>query len=156
MDIFTKRDGPRREDVQAKRLISENSQVIRRLADQISNGGYTAMQRRKAEAGKQPQPQGLIIHDMGSAPAEAELRPYVKVSINNRVVLADLTSGKQLQMLGEIRGGRFVLATAENGFISPLDDDILAVIAHLQDARIDRSFTEKKLAAALSESLGLS
>lgn len=156
MDIFSKRDGPRTEDVQARRLLSENSHVIRRLADQISNGGYTAMQRRKAEAAKQPQAQGLIIHDLASASTEVEVRPYVKISLNNRVVLADLSSGKQLCMLGEIRGGRLVLATSENGFITPLDGEVLAAIAHLEGVQVDRNLTEKQLAAALSESLSLS
>ncbi|MFV0383124.1 hypothetical protein [Paracoccus sp. (in: a-proteobacteria)] len=160
MDIFSKRDESRREDVQAKRLISENSHTIRRLADQISNGGYSARLRERAEAKKPPQPQGLIIHDLGGTRAGPPPRPYIKISLNGRVVLADLNNGKQLLMLGEIRGGpagrRFVIATAENGFISPVDDDMVSLIGHLADTPINRSFSDKHLAAALSEILGLS
>ncbi|MCR8546711.1 hypothetical protein M4578_02640 [Salipiger sp. P9] len=156
MDIFSKRDGPRAEDVRAKRMISENAPVIRKLADQISGGGYTAMQQAKAK--KPPQPKGLIIHDLGSARSAAEPEPYVKISLNNRVVLADKNSGRQLHMLGEIRSGypaRFVPATAENGFFSPLPEDVYAAIRHLEEQPITREFGEKQLAAALEESLGL-
>jgi len=41
VDIISKKTGPRREDVVAKRLINNNWSTISRLADQISNGGYS-------------------------------------------------------------------------------------------------------------------
>lgn len=41
VEIFSKRDGPRREDVQIKRLIEQNRGVITKLADQLSNGRYS-------------------------------------------------------------------------------------------------------------------
>lgn len=158
MDIFSKREGPRAEDVRAKRLISENAHVIRKLADQISNGGYTAMQQAKTKA--PPQPKGLIIHDLGNARAASDPQPYVKVSLNNRVVLADMSSGRQLHMLGEIRRGfpasHFVLATAENGFFSPLPAEIAESLAPLDGVQITREFGEKALAAAVQDHLGLS
>lgn len=159
MDIFSKRDGPRREDVQAKRLISENSHVIKKLADQISGGGYTAMQQTKAQAARKPQPEGLIIHDLGSAKGPAEVRPYVKVSLNNRVVLACMNSGKQLQLLGEIRGNfagrRFALATAERGFYSPVEGEMLEALRHLDDIEIGKGFDADALTDAISRSLAL-
>lgn len=157
MDIFSKRDGPRSEDVRAKRMIAENSQVIRKLADQISGGGYTAMQQQKAQ--KPPQPKGLIIHDLGGARDASDPEPYVKVSLNNRVVLADKRSGRQLHLLGEIRGSfpapRFVLATAENGFFSPLPEDVSGALAELDGTQITRDFGEKQLAAGIAQHLGL-
>lgn len=159
MDIFSKKDGPRREDVQAKRLISENSHVIKKLADQISGGGYTAMQKSKLDAKKKPQPEGLIIHDLGGVSGAVEARPYVKVSLNNRVVLACLNSGKQIQLLGEIKGTfaskRFVLATAGRGFHSPVEGEMLEALQHLDEAEINRDFDPKALAEAIGTSLGL-
>lgn len=64
VDIFSKRDGPRLEDVRAKRLLSENAGTIRKLADQISSGGYSRMQAEQARRKEKPKPDGLIIHDM--------------------------------------------------------------------------------------------
>ncbi|MBF9035858.1 hypothetical protein HKCCE2091_16540 [Rhodobacterales bacterium HKCCE2091] len=159
MDIFSKRDGARQEDVRAKRLISENAPVIRRLADQISNGGFSRMRAEQAARREEPKPDGLIIHDLKARPASDAPAPYVRVSVNNRVVLADSNNGRQLQLLGELRGnfmGRtFVPATSENGFISPIDDEIRAAIADLDGVAITPDFSEKDLAAALEERLGL-
>ena len=45
VEIISKRDGPRREDVQVKRLIEQNRSTIVRLADQISGGGYSASRK---------------------------------------------------------------------------------------------------------------
>ncbi|TNF18317.1 MAG: hypothetical protein EP318_18705 [Rhodobacteraceae bacterium] len=153
MDIFSKRDGPRPEDVKAKRLLNENAGTIRKLADQISNGGFSRMRAEEARRKQGPQPEGLMIHDLKARVSTDVPEPYVKVSLNNRVVLVDRSTGRQMQMLGEIRGGfmskRFVLATGENGFISPLDADMLAAVSHLDGAEISESFPEDALAEAL-------
>ncbi|MAC81585.1 MAG: hypothetical protein CML66_26385 [Rhodobacteraceae bacterium] len=164
MDIFSKRDGPRLEDQRAKRLLSENAGTIRRLADQISNGGYTRMQQDKARRDQAPVPDGRIIHDLKArsrvdVPDSCVPDSYVKVSLNNRVVLVDKTSGRQVQMLGEIRGNfmsrRFVLATGENGFFSPIDDDMRAVLGHLDQVEITPDRDEDSLAGELGRLLGL-
>ncbi len=159
MDIFSKRDGPRLEDQRAKRLLSENSGTIRKLADQISNGGYSRMQQDKARRAEQPKPDGLIIHDL-KAPSRSDApEPYVKISLNNRVVLVDKTNGRQLQMLGEIRGNfmsrSFVLATRENGFFTPLDDDTNAALGDLDGVELTPELDEETLAAELEGRLGL-
>ena len=159
MDIFSKRDGPRPEDVKARKLIQENSGTIRRLADTISNGGFTRMKQEEARRRQEPQPEGLVIHDL-KAPAKSEVPvPYVKVSLNNRVVLADRSNGRQLLLLGEIRGNslgrRFVLATAGNGFITPVDDEVEAAIGGLDNVELSREFTEVALAERLTGLLGL-
>lgn len=159
MDIFSKRDGPRPEDVKARRLIQENSGTIRRLADQISNGGFTKMRRDQARRKQEPKPEGLIIHDL-KAPSKSETpEPYVKVSVNNRVVLADRSNGRQLQLLGEIRGNsfqrHFVLATQANGFFSPIDEDMLAVLGPLDNAELSQTFSDRDLAERLADLLGL-
>lgn len=159
MDIFSKRDGPRKEDVQAKRLISENSQVIKKLADQISGGGYTAMQQTKAQAQQKPQPSGLMIYDQAAPRSATEARPYVKISLNDRVVLACMNTGKQIQLLGAISGNfagkRFELATAERKYITPVDGEMLDVLRQFDGVEINRDFDEKALAKAIGKSLGL-
>ena len=58
VEIISKRDGPRREDIQVKRLIEQNRSTIVRLADQISGGGYSASKETAtgAEGGRPDHP----------------------------------------------------------------------------------------------------
>ena len=83
--------------------------------------------------------------------------PYVKVSLNNRVVLVDRSTGRQMQMLGEIRGSvlskRFVLASSENGFFSPLDPEMQAALAHFDGVEITDAFSDRDLADRLEDVL---
>lgn len=159
MDIFSKRDGPRPEDVKARKLIKENSGTIRQLADTISNGGFTKMKQDEARRRQQPKPEGLIIHDL-KAPLKSDVpEPYVKVSLNNRVLLVDRSNGRQLQLLGHIRGSsfarRFTLATKENGYFSPVDDEIRAAIGALDNVELSQDMSEADLVNRLTELLRL-
>src|SRR4051812_42963893 len=86
-------------DVEAKRLIEQNRGTIERLADQLSNGAYSASRAPKAE----PQAQGLIIHVLGGKAESTTPEPYVRISHNDRVVVVDHETGRQLHYLGEIR-----------------------------------------------------
>lgn len=160
MDIFSKREGPRAEDVKAKRIISDNMPVIRRLADQISNGGFTQMRQDQARRKQEPQPEGKLIFDMKARLQNEVPEPYIKISLNNRIVLADRKSARQIQLVGEIRGSvmskKLVLATKENGFISPLDNEVLDAIGHLDGVEINRDFSADDLASTLEKLLGLS
>lgn len=159
MDIFSKRDGPRPEDVKARRMIAENAGTIRRLADQFSNGGFTRMREGAAARAASAQPVGLSIHDLRPARAPDAPEPYLRISLNGRVVIADRASGRQLAYLGEIRGGaftrRFVLATRENGFVTPVDDATRAAIGMLDQAALGPDFTEEDLADRLRCELSL-
>ena len=78
VEIISKRDGPRREDVQVKRLIEQNRSTITRIADQISGGGYSASKTPR----QAPKPQGLIIHDLGTARPAEEPHPVVRITNN--------------------------------------------------------------------------
>jgi hypothetical protein len=133
--IISKRDGPRREDVEAKRLIQQNRGTIEKLANHLSAGRFGEM-RRAAQQPAEPEVFEKTLHSgyiPGSQPVE--VRPYVRISPNNRVVVADLASGRQLHFLGELRGSRrtqrFTLATRENGFHVPLDSDLVDRLADL-------------------------
>jgi len=155
VEIISKRDGPRREDVQVKRLIEQNRATIVRLADQISGGGYSA-----SKASRQaPQAEGLIIHVGGGSPAAREARPSIRVSLNSRVIAIDQNTGRQLHHIGEIRdrgtGQFFVLATKENGFFSPVDEAVAEALAEFDGARLDTAHTEEQLAADIGKKLGI-
>lgn len=159
MDILSKRDGPRPEDARAKRFISENSGTIRKLADQLTNGGYTRMRQDQARRKEGPQADGLLIHSMAGPPKPDEPEPYIRVSLNGRVVMADRSSGKQLQLLGEIRskfGSKlFVLATEENGFLSPVSEDLKQALSEFDNAELDPTLSESDIARKFGETLGL-
>lgn len=159
MDIFSKKDGPRAEDVKAKRMISENLPTIRKLADQFSDGGFTRMRQQQAQRKQEPKPEGKLIFDMKVRLNSEVQEPYIKVSINNRVVLADKKSARQIQLIGEIRGNfmskKLVLATQENGFISPLDKEMHEAIGHLDGIEITRDYSADDLAATLEQLLRL-
>lgn len=159
MDIFSKREGPRLEDVKAKKLISENAATIRRLADQISNGGLTRMRQEQARRNEKPQPSGLLIYDMSAPARAAEPDLHVRATLNGRVVLVDRNSGRQIQLLGEIRRSatsrRFVLASAENGYLSPVSEEIRAAIGHFDGADLGAELSEDDVAHQFAVRLGL-
>ena len=156
VDIISKKDGPRREDVAAKRLIDQNRPIIEGLANQLSGGNYSAMRQPP----KPPQMNGFVLHDLGARKTDqTEHRPYVRVSVNDRVVLVDGATSKQLQYFGEIRDGptgrQFCLATNENKFFSPLHDELSQKLADMDHRVIDADFSEDDLAAEIGERLGL-
>jgi hypothetical protein len=157
MDIISKKSGPRREDDQAKRHINQNWGTIEKLADQISGGRYSADKARKAAP--PPQASGKIIIDQAARPSPGDAKPYLRISVNGRVIVADQNTGRQLDFLGQLKrvGGvmRFVIATKENGFFSPLDDDTYDLIGDLADTAINRDYSEKDLEQELQRRLNI-
>lgn len=75
------------------------------------------------------------------------------------MVLVDRNSGRQIQLLGQLRRKAqatcFALATAENGFLSPVSDDIRAAIGSLDGASPGPDISEDDLARQISVWLGL-
>lgn len=155
MDIISRKTGPRREDEQAKRHINQNWGTIEKLADQISGGQYSADKARKSAP--PPQASGKIIIDQAARAVPDVARPYLRISVNGRVVVADQNTGRQLNLLGQLKrvGGvmRFFIATKDNGFFSPLDADTYALISDLADRAINRDFTEQELERELQKRL---
>lgn len=155
MDIISKRSGPRPEDERARRHLQRNWGTIEKLADTLSGGKYSADKARKAAP--PPQAQGLIIVDQARPRLPDQPVPYLRISPNGRVVIADSSSGLQLHFLGQLKRVdgeiRFVIATQENGFLSPLDPGMVDLIADLANRTITRAYSEDDLAADLKRSL---
>ncbi len=155
MDIHSRQSGPRAEDRQAKDHIQRNWGTIEKLADTLSGGKYSADKAKKAAP--PPQAQGLIIIDQARPRLPDVPVPYLRISMNGRVVLADTSSGLQLHFLGQIKrlNGQmqFTIATAENGFIAPLEAELHDKIADLADRIINRAYGEDELAADLKRRL---
>jgi len=169
VDIISKKKGPRREDVVAKRLINNNWSTISRLADQISNGGYSKARQASFKAvnskniisrkDKKPESVGSSIHLMGGASKAYIPDPVVQISVNNRVVVMDARTGKQIMFLGEIRYQNnqkyFSLATKKNGFFSPVDEETELSLAALNGVIIESDDIQEAFLAAIKNRLDL-
>ncbi len=157
VDIISKRDGPRKEDLAARDTIRRNQGTIDRLADHLTGGRLR--QRQAASAAAKPVAQGLIIHAGKPTDPGPTLTPYLRISVNGRVVVADETSSRQLHFLGEIRGHgdarRFVLATQGNGFFACVEDELQPLLAELDGWALPDEAAEAALATALNARLGL-
>jgi len=156
--VITKRDGPRREDVVAKRLIAENRPTIERLADRLTGGGDWR-ERLKPPSPPSEEACAASFVSMSSAPARrTEPRPYVRISANGRVVVVDAETSRQTAFLGEIRGGRgdrrFVLATADNGFFAPVEDALREALCACDGTPVPDEDAEDRLAADVARLLG--
>lgn len=155
VDIISKRDGPRREDVAARRVLNENRGTIHKMMDHLT-GGQLNSQVPKPKA---PEPEGLIIHTGRVIDSREAAKPYVRISVNGRVVVADQETSRQLHFLGEIRGPRrsqnFVLATRENGFYAVIDQELEEPLADLDGRKIVGDFSEDALVELITERLGI-
>ncbi|MGI9499010.1 MAG: hypothetical protein ACR2P3_03165 [Geminicoccaceae bacterium] len=155
VDIISKRDGPRREDVAARRVLQENRGTIHKMMDHLTGGQLNSSQPKPAP----PEPDGLIIHTGRATDARGTTRPYVRISVNGRVVVADQDTSRQLHFLGEIRGPRrdqrFVLATKNNGFYALIEDELEDKLADLDGCSITRQFSDDDLVLAITDRLGL-
>lgn len=154
VEIFSRRDGPRREDVTIRRLIEDNRATIGRIADHISQGAYS----RRGMSRPAPEAEGLIIHVGRGTPAADEPQPYIRINVNGRVSAVDGYTGRQIHHLGELRSRdgarRFLLATKANGFFAPVDDGVSQRLRQLDGVAIDAGFPEDRLIAAITVLLG--
>jgi hypothetical protein len=157
MDIFSKKSGPRAEDVRARQHLQQNWGTIEKLADTLSGGKYSADKAKRSAP--PPQPEGLIIIDQAAPRVADEPEPYLRISSNGRVVVADAHSGVQIHFLGQLKringAVRFVIASAGNGFISPLQSDLQDLIEDLEGRVIGRDYSEDDLAGEIKTRLGI-
>ncbi len=155
VDIISKRDGPRREDLAARRVLQENRGTIHKMMDHLTGGQLKSQAQKPAT----PEPEGLVIHTGRVIDSQDAARPYVRISVNGRVVVADQETSKQLHFLGEIRGPRrsqhFVLATKDNGFFALIEDELKDSLADLDGLAITADFSEDELINVITERLGI-
>ncbi|WP_407180974.1 hypothetical protein [Bradyrhizobium sp. STM 3562] len=153
--IIAKRDGPHREEVAAKDFIQKNRTKINALANHLTGGRWQEL--RNPTPPQRPEPSGKLWYTPPGQPREAE--PYVRISLNGRVVIADLASGRQLHFIGELRGKglsrSFALATRENGSFDPLDHGIYEVLADLEGVSVPDDASEERLEQIITDRLGL-
>ena len=159
MDIFSKRSGPREEDKHAKEHLQRNWGTIEKLADQISGGGYSKNKARTSglDSKASQQGSGLIFVDQAARPTADVSVPYLRISMNGRVVIADKNSGLQTHFVGQLKRmngqTRFQIATAENGYITPLDAGMFELICDLADKTLGSDYSEDQLSDDLKSRL---
>lgn len=154
-EFFSKSSEPSRHDARIREVLQRNRSTIVRLADQFSQGAYSASRKPREE----PKPEGLIIHTGAGSRRTEVPEPYVKLAINGRVLVVDGASARQMLHLGDVRraGGesRFRLATRDNGFFSPVDADVSDALADLDGRVIGGAFPEPMFLAEIARRLGL-
>jgi len=153
--IISKRNGPYREQVAAEDFVQKNRTKIDALANHLTGGRWQEL--RNPTPPPQPQPSGKLWYTPKGRRIEAE--PYVRISLNGRVVVADLASGRQLHFVGELRGkGQsryFALATRENGIFEPLDEGMYKMLADLEGVSVPDEASEQRLERIIAGRLGL-
>ena len=161
VEIFSRGDGPRPQDVRLKALLEKNRPTIEKIADHLTQGGYSAGERAKALAPRvaEKTAEKTIVHALGgfNSSQTIEPRPVVRATLNGRVVVVDDNSGRQLHHLGEIRrrAGEivFCLASSENGFSAPLPDEFLNTLADLDQALLAPDGGEEALVGEIASRL---
>jgi hypothetical protein len=155
VEIISKSDGPRREDAELRKILTENRTTITKIADHLSNGAYSARKQPK----QAPKAQGLIFHDLSPTTAAEPPRPQVRVSLNGRVIVVDENTSRQMHHVGEIRSRNgvefFALATRDNGFYAPVDDEIAQALSELDHIELTNPDAEEQLAADIGSRLGI-
>lgn len=156
MEIISKRDGGDRREREFKRVLQENRQTIDRLARHLTQGSMpTRPKTESAPAVEEARRSfGFRQHKV-----EREIEPWVRISPNDRVVLMDAATSRQIAYLGVLRGRgndrAFVLATHENGFIAPLDNERTNALRHLDGCGLQGAEAEAELARQVATALGI-
>ncbi len=159
VEIFSRGDGPRPQDVRLKAFLDQNRSTITQLADRLTLGRYSESKKPKPAP---PEPSGkTIIHALGGLASSAarEPRPCARATVNGRVIVVDDNSGRQIHLLGQIqRRGEaieFRLASAENGYVSPLAPELLETLSDLDRARLSPDGGEEALVQEIASRLGI-
>ncbi|WP_428031720.1 hypothetical protein [Ancylobacter sp.] len=158
MYIITKTDEPRKEDVAAKKMIQQNWGTIDALANQISGGRWQDIKQARATKTSVAEYERKSFVGYVPTARGTPARPYIRISLNNRVVVVDEETNRQVLFLGEIRhrpqGRVFCLATRANGFFDPAADDVLEALAGLDGCVLGADEVDEPFKQELARRLG--
>ena len=136
-----------------ERILRENRGTIERMKHAITGGAA------RPPTIEPPAPEVARAFGYRRPAGERTVAPYVRLSPNGRVVIADAESGRQLHHLGNLRGSRqavrFVLASKENGYYAPLDAAVAEPLATLDGMAVSDADAEDCLKKEIAARLGL-
>lgn len=161
MVTIISKGGPDKKADEARKLVADNRGTIQAMVNALGGGADGRRARApQPQTADTPEQRAVFRRFSASLPAgNDEIKPYLRISLNNRVIIADSNSARQLHFLGELRGKnaarRFVLATRENGFIGPLEEDLREKLADLDNSFVPTDAALEALSAKLAERLGL-
>ena len=154
--IISKTAGAHSGDREMRKVLERDRPTITRIADHLTAGGYSA---GRAAAATRVEPPPAEARGSRRRPSAEAAQPYVRVSPNGRVVLADLNTAHQLAFLGEVRRREgqdvFILATAINGFQAPLDEAIADRLATLDGTIVPKRGGTRVLSDEIAKRLDL-
>ena len=154
--IISKQDGPSRKEAELKHTLKENRATIEGMAGALKRGPMAHLAPQPTV--QAPAASGTTVFYRKTS-SEGEAKPYVRVSMNGRVVLVDYETGNQLHHLGDVRGkgatARFALATKANGFFAPVDGEVAAALAALDGRPIPSRDAEETFKTDVAAALGL-
>jgi hypothetical protein len=156
MEIISKGDGGDRRERELKRVLRDNRHTIDRLARHLTKGALPTQTRAETAPVITETGRTFGFRQQG---VKREIEPWVRISPNDRVVLMDTATSRQVAFLGVLRGPRhdrvFVLATRENGFIAPVDDERADALRHLDGCGLQGPDAEEELARHVAAALGI-
>ncbi len=155
--IISKQEGPSKREAELKHTLKENRATIEGMAGALKRGPMAHLAPQPSV--QAPAASGTTSVFYRKTSSEGEAKPYVRVSMNGRVVLVDYETGNQLHHLGDVRGkgaaARFALATKANGFYAAVDDEIGTALTSLDGRTIPDRVAEETFKADVSAALGL-
>ena len=155
--IISKQEGPSRKEAELKHSLRQNRATIEGMAGALKRGPMAHLAKPETPQVQAPASTKTVIYRKTSS--EGEARPYVRVSMNGRVVLVDYETGNQLHHIGDVRGKReaakFALATKENGFFAPVADEIRDALKGLDGTLMPDRDAEEKFKTDVATALGL-
>ena len=155
--IISKQDGPSKKEAELKQHLRQNRGTLEGMVKALKHGPMAHLAQPEPTI-QAPQGSGKTVFYKNTS-SEGDAKPYVRVSMNGRVVLVDYETGSQLHHLGDVRGkgaaAKFALATKANGFFAPVEAEIAEALKGLDGRAAGDRETEEAFKADVAAALGL-
>ena len=155
--IISKQDGPSKKEAELKHHLKQNRGTLEGMVKALKHGPMAHLAQPEPTI-QAPQGSGRTVFYKNTS-SEGDAKPYVRVSMNGRVVLVDYETGSQLHHLGDVRGkgqaAKFALATKANGFFAPVDAEIAEALSGLDGRAAGDREAEEAFKAEVAAALGL-
>ena len=154
--IISKQDGPSKSEAELKHHLKQNRGTIEGMVGALKHGPMAHLAKKQQV--EVPQASGKSVFYKNTS-SEGDAKPYVRVSMNGRVVLIDYETGSQLHHLGDVRGkgaaATFALATKANGFFAPVEPEIAEALTALDGRAVGDRDAEEAFKTEVTTALGL-